>query len=67
MADDAPAESLQVSAELEAEFEQALQYHLTDEDLERARSSSASTPPAAPRVVLGRHPRRHPQLGAGRG
>ena len=37
MADDAPAESLQVSAELEAEFEQALQYHLTDEDLERAR------------------------------
>ena len=37
MADDAPAESLQVSAELEAEFEQALQYHLTDEDIERAR------------------------------
>ena len=38
MADDAPAESLQVSAELEAEFEQALQYHLTDEDIERARA-----------------------------
>jgi acyl dehydratase len=37
MADDAPAESLQVSAELEAEFEKALQYHLTDEDLERAQ------------------------------
>ncbi|HEX4531078.1 MAG TPA: hypothetical protein VIA11_16880, partial [Acidimicrobiia bacterium] len=37
MADDAPAESLQVSAELEAEFERALQYRLTDEDLERAR------------------------------
>src|SRR3954453_11674877 len=35
MADDAPAESLQVSDELEAEFERALQYHLTDEDLER--------------------------------
>ncbi len=31
------AESLQVSAELEAEFEQALQYRMTDEDLERAR------------------------------
>ena len=37
MADDAPAESLQVSDELEAEFERALQYRLTDEDLERAR------------------------------
>ena len=37
MADDAPAESLQVSEELEAEFERALQYHLTDEDIERAR------------------------------
>ena len=37
MADDAPAESLQVSEELEAEFERALQYRLTDEDLERAR------------------------------
>ena len=37
MPDDAPAESLQVSAELEAEFEQALQYRMTDEDLERAR------------------------------
>ena len=37
MADDAPAESLQVSEELEAEFESALQYQLTDEDIERAR------------------------------
>ena len=37
MPDDAPAESLQVSAELEAEFEQALQYRMTDDDLERAR------------------------------
>ena len=37
MADDAPAQSLQVSPELEAEFEAALQYHLTDEDLERAK------------------------------
>ena len=37
MADDAPAVSLQVSDELEAEFERALQYRLTDEDLERAR------------------------------
>ena len=37
MPDDAPAESLQVSAELEAEFEAALQYRLTDEDLERAK------------------------------
>ena len=37
MADNAPAQSLQVSAELEAEFEAALQYHLTDEDLERAK------------------------------
>ncbi len=37
MADATPAESLQVSAELEAEFEAALQYQLTDEDLERAK------------------------------
>jgi acyl dehydratase len=36
VAEDAPAESLQVSAELEAEFEQALKYQLTDNDLERA-------------------------------
>jgi len=37
MATDAPAESLQVAPELEAEFAEALQYRLTDEDLERAR------------------------------
>ena len=37
MAPDTPADSLQVSAELEAEFEKALQYELTDNDLERAR------------------------------
>jgi len=36
VAEDAPAEALQVSAELEAEFEQALEYQLTDNDLERA-------------------------------
>jgi acyl dehydratase len=32
-----PPESLQVSPELEAEFEKATQYELTDEDLERAK------------------------------
>ena len=37
MAADAPAESLQVAPELEAEFVEALQYDLTDEDLERAK------------------------------
>jgi len=37
MTDQAPAESLQVSEELEAEFEEALKYRLTDEDIERAR------------------------------
>ena len=37
MTDQAPAESLQVSEELEAEFEEALKYQLTDEDIERAR------------------------------
>ena len=37
MPDDAPAESLQVSAELEAEFQKALQHQLTDEDIEQAR------------------------------
>ena len=37
MPDPAPPESLQVSQELEAEFEAALQYQLTDEDIERAR------------------------------
>jgi hypothetical protein len=34
MPDDAPAEFLQASPELEGEFERALQYRLTDEDLE---------------------------------
>ena len=37
MPSNTPAESLQVSPELEAEFEEALQYELTDEDIERAR------------------------------
>jgi acyl dehydratase len=37
MSDQAPAESLQVSEELEAEFEEALKYQLTDDDIERAR------------------------------
>ena len=37
MTDQAPAKSLQVSDELEAGFEEALQYQLTDEDIERAR------------------------------
>jgi acyl dehydratase len=37
MAEPAPPQSLQVSDELEAEFEAALQYSLTDEDIERAR------------------------------
>ena len=37
MPDDAPAESLQVPPELETGFERALQYRLTDEDVERAR------------------------------
>jgi acyl dehydratase len=34
---DSPAPSLQVAPELEEEFQQALQYSLTDEDLERAK------------------------------
>jgi acyl dehydratase len=37
MAEPAPPESLQVSQALEAEFEEALGYQLTDEDIERAR------------------------------
>ncbi|MCU1454197.1 MAG: acyl dehydratase [Acidimicrobiales bacterium] len=37
MSTDVPAQSLQVDPELEKEFEEALQYELTDEDLERAR------------------------------
>jgi len=37
MASDTPAESLQVTPELEAEFEKAIQYELTDDDLERAK------------------------------
>jgi hypothetical protein len=34
MPEDAPAESLRVCPELEAEFERALRYRLIDEDLE---------------------------------
>ena len=37
MVDQSVPESLQVSAELEAEFEEALKYKLTDEDIERAQ------------------------------
>ena len=63
--DDAAAESLQVSAELEAEFEQALQYRMTDEDLETGPAADRDRhgEPAAASCI-GRDRRRPPQLGA---
>jgi hypothetical protein len=46
MSDDAPAEFLQASSELEAEFERALRYRLTDEDLEHNELKAQGAQPA---------------------